>query len=96
MILLKNVMWIEERENTISQTIHIDGLLRRSNTLRIFTITINFLEGHVLDRRIYFLDKTELPTDMIQTLIKSRNANAGVFNLRQVEFLYQNLFRHIC
>jgi len=32
----------------------------------------------------HFENGTELPTDMIQSLIKSKNANAGVFNLRQL------------
>ena len=32
----------------------------------------------------FFKDSSPLPEEMLDTLIKSRNANTGVFNLRQV------------
>ncbi|XP_078599822.1 thimet oligopeptidase-like [Branchiostoma floridae x Branchiostoma japonicum] len=32
----------------------------------------------------HYKDGSDLPDDMIETLVKARNANAGVFNLRQI------------
>ncbi|XP_002158573.3 thimet oligopeptidase isoform X1 [Hydra vulgaris] len=32
----------------------------------------------------HYKDESELPSDLIDTLVKSRNANAGLFNLRQI------------
>ncbi len=32
----------------------------------------------------HYLDKSPIPDDLMEALVKSRNANAGIFNLRQI------------
>ena len=32
----------------------------------------------------HYKDKSPIPDDLMESLVKSRNANAGIFNLRQI------------
>ena len=41
-------------------------------------------EDVVMNMCLFCLDGSSLPDDMIKTLVASRNANAGLLNMRQV------------
>jgi Zn-dependent oligopeptidase len=45
----------------------------------------------------HYKDGSELPKEMLDKLIQSKKANAGIFNLRQVRNLYidNKLFRDV-